>query len=219
MIDSFTRQNVIGRLRVAGTNVDALSARLRATMLLNAANLEAAQPTPSSIVIIRKLRDPLPGVLSLDSSAIEPPMEWKTALAGALRSVTGRAGRPAIEAVSGNEEAIIFADRGELLACLAADLCHGNTATRWWWSCLLKAGHDLPAIVKIWHDSPEYVPAALQHLSKRHEVVEFVRKLHDDTAHQLVYGITHVFGLQWLMRAVGARMVAIGPAQVGSGSA
>ena len=219
MLDSFTRQNVIGRLRVVGTNVDALSARLRATILLNASNLEAAQPTPSAIVFIRKLRDPLPGVLSLDSSATEPPMEWKTALAGTLRSVAGRAGRPAVEAVNGNEEAIIFADRAELLACLAADTCHGTTATRWWWSCLLRAGHDLHAIKKIWRESPEYIPAALHHLSRRHLAAAFVQRFDDDTAHQFVQAITQVFGLQWLMPAVAARMVAIGSSRFGSSPA
>ena len=210
MLDSFTRQNVIGRLRVAGTNVDALSARLRATMLLNAANLEAAQPTPSAIVFIRKLRDPLPGVLSLDSSTTEPPAEWKTALAGALRSVAGRAGRPAVEAVSGNEEAIIFTDRAELLACLAADTCHGATATRWWWSCLLRAGHDLPAIAKIWRESPEYIPAALDHLSKRRVAAAFVQRLDDNTTQQFVQAIIQVFGLQWLMPVVASRIETIG---------
>ena len=209
MLDSFTRQNVIGRLRVAGTNVDALSARLRAERLLNAADLEAAQPTPSAIVFIRKLRDPLPGVLSLDSSATEPPTEWKAALTNTLRSVAGRAGRPAVEAVSGNEEAIIFADRAELLACLAADACKGATATRWWWTCLLRAGHDLDAIKKIWRESPEYIPAAMQHLSKGHMAAAFVQQLDDDTTHQFVRAITNVFGLQWLMPVVAQRVAAI----------
>lgn len=218
MLDSFTKQNVIGRLRVAGSNVDALSARLRATMLLNAVDLEAAQPTPSAIVFIRKLRDPLPGVLRLDSSTTEPPAEWKTALASALRSVAGRAGRPAVEAVSGNEEAIIFADRAELLACLAADTCHGATATRWWWSCLLRAGHDLPAIAKIWRESPEYIPAALDHLSKRHVAAAFVQRLEDHTVHQFVQAITQVFGLQWLMPVVASRMEAIGSSRSVSSS-
>jgi len=207
MLDSFTRQNVIGRLRVAGTNVDALSARLRAERLLNAADLEAAQPTPSAIVFIRKLRDPLPGVLSLDSSATEPPAEWKAALTSALRSVTGRAGRPAVESVSGNEEAIIFADRAELLACLAADTCHGATATRWWWTCLLRGGHDLHAIKKIWRESPEYIPAALRHLSKRGEAATFVQRLDDDTSYEFIRAITNVFGLEWLMPVVGDRVV------------
>ena len=209
MLDSFTRQNVIGRLRVAGTNVDALSARLRTTMLLNTVNLEAAQPTPSAIVFIRKLRDPLPGVLSLDSYATEPPAEWKTALDGALRSAAGRARRPAVEVVSGNEEAIIFADRAELLACLAADTCRGATATRWWWSYLLRAGHDLPAIAKIWRESPEYIPAALDHLSRRRVAAAFVQRLDGDTVHRFVQAITQVFGLRWLMPVVASRVDAI----------
>jgi len=214
MIDSLSRQNVIGRMRVAGTNVDALSARLRATMLLNAVNLEAAQPSPSAIVFIRKLRDPMPGVLSLTGSAIEPPMEWKNALDGALRSVVARAGRPAIEAVNGNEEAIVFADRGELLACLAADLCHGTAATRWWWSSLLRAGKDLPAVEKIWQESPEYIPAALHHLSNRKVATAFVRQIDGVVAHQFVQAIAQVFGLQWLMPAVATRVAEIEPAQV-----
>ena len=150
MLDTFTRQNVIGRLRVAGTNVDALSARLRAERLLNAADLEAAQPTPSAIVIIRKLRDPLPGA-ETDRSATEPPMEWKAALTSALRSVAGRAGRPAVEAVSGNEEAIIFAVlRG--ITCVPGSRCvQGFNCDALVVDMSLRAGHDYPdAIKKIW---------------------------------------------------------------------
>jgi hypothetical protein len=196
MIDVLTAQNVIGRLRVVGAGTDALSARLRAETLLNSVSLDAAQTTPSAIVFIRKVRDPLPGVLNFDSS--RPSMEWNRALAAALRDIAAKAIRPAIDNASGNEQAVIFADRAELLACLAADLCRDRIQSRWWWASCLAAGDLQSAVARMWRDNPEYVPAALDQLARAKTIAGVVARFTDAQARELTTVVMRKFGLPTL---------------------
>ncbi len=62
----------------------------------------------------------------------------RAALQSALNELARDAARPARGAVPAQAAAVVFADRAELLACLACDWCAGRAAERWWWRDLLE---------------------------------------------------------------------------------
>ena len=196
MITDFQSSEIfINRLRIADAGSDPLATRLRAASLLNAADLGAAQVTPSAIVFIRKLRDPLPGVLRFDRSDPLPPIEWNQALSDSLRQFARRTIRPSIDNVTGSEEAILFANPAELLACLARDWCNSRVAERWWWRTLLRSGDISQFVKKVWRDHPESVPAALERLVRQRSAINFVRLLSPADLQPLVYQMIRSFAL------------------------
>ena len=180
-----------------------MATRLRAANLLNAADLGVAQITPSAIVFIRKLRDPLPGVLRFDH--LLPPMEWNQALSDSLRHIARRAIRPGVDNVTGSEEAILFANPADLLACLASDWCNSRIAERWWWRTLLRSGDISQFVKKFWRDHPESVPAALERLARQRSAINFVRLLSPADLQPLIYQLIQSFALTEL-ETVASRM-------------
>jgi hypothetical protein len=103
--------------------------------------------------------------------------------------------RPALGAVPAAAEAVLFADRGELLACLAHDWCEGAIAARWWWRALLRDSDAARAVVAEWLRSPEYVPAALQQLAGKRQAVSFVRRLDEGSVSVVLERVVERFGL------------------------
>jgi len=55
-------------------------------------------------------------------------------------------------------------------------------------------------IRQLWREKVEYVPAALEHLSRRDAVVEFVSRLSDVEVRELVQRVVHVFGVTRITR-------------------
>ena len=199
LVNLLDGDTVVCRLRVAGGGDDPTLARLRLSSLLNRASLQSNQVSPSAIVFIRQFRDPLPGVLRLDQAGGHLPAVWNQAVRDELDRLTREAARPALGMVSVGANAVVFLDRAEFLACLAADWCGGLVASRWWWQSLLRQG-DVSRIVKqLWIEKPEYVPAALQHLANRTSVVDFVGALNDAMVRDLTRRVARTFALHALI--------------------
>ncbi|HET9918301.1 MAG TPA: hypothetical protein VFQ30_00570, partial [Ktedonobacteraceae bacterium] len=182
------------RLRVRGSGLDALTTRLRLTSLLEAVDLRPPGLPPSAVICIRRLRDPLPGALSLQHIGQRPPQAWEHALRHALAQSVRQAVRPVEGAVPANAGAVVFNDRAELLACLAHDWCEGAIDMHWWWQSLLRGEFDR-SVLAAWLAAPEYAPAALQHLAQRGTVLPFAEKLSTGEARQLLESITRSFAL------------------------
>jgi hypothetical protein len=196
------REVTIARARLE-TELDPLTARLRLEPQLANAELRPSGLPPSAVLCVRRIADPLPGRLTLDSTQARPPPEWERAFVDALTVLLRSAARPAHEAVPANAEAVLFADRAELLACLARDARDGVAWTRWWWRNL----SPLPApgvdpVVAAWLAAPEHVPAALALLAARHEATPFVAALPLAVAGQLAGRVAAVFGAIALERVV-----------------
>jgi hypothetical protein len=199
MITNWQRdETIVGRLRVEGARVDPASAQLRLATLLNNAVSHLATLPPSAIVFIRKLRDPLPGSLRIQQRDFRPPLAWQQALNTKIEKLVANAARPALGAVPANAEAVVFADRSELLASLASDWCKGQLATRWWWQSLLRKTSAAQIVRELWWNAPEYVPAAVEKLSRAGEAVRFVKTFSDQETRAFLISLTRTFRLDHL---------------------
>jgi hypothetical protein len=116
-----------------------------------------------------------------------------------LRDLARSASRPASDPITADPECVIFADIAEMLACLASDWCDGNVLTRWWWRSLMRKGGAWQTVKELWRRTPEYVPAALQHLAARRKVVDFVRTFDNAEVHDLLGAVARSFALYSLI--------------------
>ena len=185
----------IGKVRATSSERDVLALRMRLSSMLSTIGLHPPGLPQSTILCIRRLRDPLPGSLRLRNSGVHPSYAWEQAVQAALNRLVDHAARPAHGEVPSNAEAVIFSDQAEMLACLASDWCAGNIAEKWWWQSLLR-GKDIGQIlVPTWLDAPEYIPAALQCLASMGRAQAFVRALSDNDARAMLRSVVRSFGL------------------------
>jgi hypothetical protein len=191
--------STILRLRVKGSDLDPLALRGRLENLLSDVSLQPRLP-PSATLFIRKLNDPLPGSIQLDSPHARAPQAWRDAFQTRFDQLVSSAARPAYGLVADSAESVVFYDWAELLASLTADWCSGFAATRWWWQALIKRGDVSQVIRQFWREKVEYVPAALEHLVKTGVVVEFVSRLSDGEAAEIVQRVVQVFGVTRMTR-------------------
>jgi hypothetical protein len=193
-----TNQTTISRLLVNGAVPDLGAARSRVEGLLCAIDLHPsglAGLAPSAIVCIRKLRDPLPGSLALDQRSLHPPRAWLQSVNDAVGRLILRAARPIREAVPANAECVIFADRAEMLACLAIDWLEGRLGMGWWWRSLLPGLDGSRQVLPFWSEAPEYIPGALLHLANRERSVEFAGRMSADEARDMLRAVVRRLAL------------------------
>jgi hypothetical protein len=193
----------IGRLRVRldAADFDPMAARLELERLLGALDWSVPWLSPSAVLCIKQLLDPRPGALRLKSGELRPAEVWRRALLGAMEDKVRRAVRPAFGAAPADAEAVVFADRGELIACLALDWCNGRVASRWWWSALFGAGAlDRATIVSLL-ETPEYVPPVLDRLARARLSAEFSARVSRQDVERLLVAVVGRFGLEHLAAA------------------
>ena len=172
----------VSRVRIRSGAEDALRTRLGVDRLLGAADVRASRLPPAAILLVDALADPLPGALDLRTAT--PGARWERAVDAALDAWAARAARPADGAVAAGAGAVVFADRAELLACLARDWCSGALADHWWWRTLRAASP--PAALEAFAGAPEAVPAALARLAARGQATPWVLRLAPDQATRLL---------------------------------
>jgi len=194
--------STILRLRVfdrEGSDLDPLALRGRLENVLSDVSLQPRLP-PSAILFIRKLNDPLPGSIQLDSPHARAPQAWRHAFQRRFDQLVSSAARPAHGFVADSAESVVFYDYAELLACLTADWCSGSALTRWWWQALIRRG-DLSWLVRqFWLEKIEYVPAALEHVVRKGVLVEFVSRLSDVEVREILRRLVHTFSLTRILR-------------------
>jgi hypothetical protein len=182
---------VIRTLRIRTTAFDRLAARQQTERALQAASLYPIGLPRNAILIVRHITSRQIGAAG-----------WEQAVNAELDQLARQAARPIEGAVPANAPAVIFADRAELLACLAADWCAGVVRAQWWWQSLLRDDDLTRAIIDAWLAAPEYVPLALQRLSARQQALAFVQRLSDTHADQILQALVHTFGLYELSLAL-----------------
>src|SRR6185436_8455310 len=172
--------NYIDKLRIVGEVDDSLAFQLRLQSLLSSADFSVPGLSPAAVVCIRSVADPRPQTLRLVRGELEGGGIWSEALTQSLAGKVSRAARPANGRVPSNAESIVFADKAEMLACLASDWLSGLLWTRWWWKILLPVWHSSVVIEQLWRDHPQYVPAALDQLERQNKAASFLSVLTDD---------------------------------------
>ena len=188
----------VGRLRVHGGD-EPLATRLAADRVLSTAELVPTDLSPAAVLVIRRLADPWPGRLDLRSVRADPGWQGRTRLA--LQSCAAQAERPWGRVVSAGCEAVLFADRAELLACLLTDAASGLLRERWWWQSL---GMARPAAVELaLYATPEAMPAVFTGLAERRLVAPVAAWLTPQAAAALIATLCAAYGLSAAARALG----------------
>src|SRR4051812_48393691 len=194
-------ENYINKLRIVGDVDDALAFQLRLQSLLSSTDFSSPGVSPASVVCIRSLPDPRPRTLRLVRSELEGADVWSDALTKSIAGKVSSAARPATEALLNNADCVLFADRAEMLACVAADWLNGFFGRRWWWKLLLPAGDSSDVVKQFWRDNPQYLPAALNQLEHQRRAHEFVKTLADDTCREMLQRTIRTFAIYELRRA------------------
>ncbi len=195
-------KSILSKLRVKGGGLDPLAARLYFERLFSNAGLIPEGFPPNAIVCIRKLIDPAPQTLELNRNAVRFSDAWEKAVAREIEKLFRRAVRPVNEIVPAQAEAVVFMDKAELLACLASDFCKGILFQNWWWQSLFPNLEQAQSIARIWLESAEFAPTALQILVRQGKAGDFVNKLQHAEVSELLRQITEVFGLSKLQAAL-----------------
>jgi hypothetical protein len=193
---------VINRLNVRRSSVASLAAQLQITRLFNSIDFYPAGLSPFAIICIRRMRDPMPGTVSLDYRRQEPPFAWRRAVGKAIETMAMGAVRPIRGLVPANAECVVFDNPAELLACLAGDWSEGSAGARWWWKSLFPATDLYVALTRLWAESAEYVPAALDLLAIRRKVVAFAHALREENARVIRRAVIERFAFHEIDRCL-----------------
>lgn len=193
---------VINKLNVRRSTVASLAARLQISRLFNSIDFYPASLSPFAIICIRRLRDPMPGTVSLDYHRLQPPFVWQRAVSKAIEAMAMGAVRPIRGPVPANAECVVFDNPAELLACLAGDWSDGSAGARWWWKSLFPATDLYVTLTQLWAESAEYVPAALDLLAVRREVVAFAHALREENARVIRRAVIERFALHEIDRCL-----------------
>jgi hypothetical protein len=212
----------INRIRLRYRGGDALSARLASERICAAAIRVPGLP-PAAILCIKRLHDPLPETIPLGpdvGAAFRRPgptattARWEHSLHDSLSDLARRAARPASGRVTGDADAVLFDDRAQMLACLAADWCSGDTAARWWWRTLFGRSVDIKTLIGIFLERPEHIAAAIEELARLGGATRFVRPVASDDTRLLLDAVVAMHNLSEVARAIAVspQLPAIDPA-------
>ena len=139
----------------------------------------------SEILIIRTLKDPMPGGLLADRTS----GRWDRALAVELDWCRQHAANPISGPIPSDAVAVRFRDRAEMLTCLIEDLVFGRSGNWWWRSVLKHFGTAHPDNVLL--AEPIYLPAVVEALVNRQTAVAVLSQMSDDTCR----GASELFGV------------------------
>ena len=188
----------IRTLRAISNERDPLAFKLSADRMLSAADLYPRGLSDNAIVCIRSFHALLPSAQQGRYGGGRLPARWEEHVRASLKQVIQQADHPLHGNASSSSEAVIFADRAEMLAALAIDWRSGTYTQRWWWQSLFRGANIGSMLLPAWLETPEYIPAALSHLADKREIVPFVRRLSAQEARSLLQSITRTFALREL---------------------
>ena len=179
---------VIRTMRIKTTASDRLAIQQKMERVLQATSLRPIGLPRDAIFIVRYIATRQAGTA-----------DWLQTVSARLDQLAREAVRPIDGSVPANAQAVIFLDRSELLACLAADWCSGEVVMHWWWQTLLSHIEVADVVIKVWLQSPECIPMALQWLEVKHLSVPFMRRLSDKGAYQMMGKLVQTYGLYELL--------------------
>ena len=173
----------VRRLRWREPGPQRLAARHRLELALETGG-NASSLKPEAILCVRRIATSFPDLERLSH---------------VLDAEIRNAARPARGIVPANANAVLFADRAELLACLARDWCAADLGIGWWWPVLFPQD-DFTALVRRWLADAAAIPAALTRLEVAGLVTPFLRKFVRADLDTLWRNVVQTFGLAELER-------------------
>ena len=198
MLETLSNERtVVRRLRVRG-GARVRDSGSRIALALAASALRPPAFPLSAILCVRRLIDPAPGHL-VRRLAVRPSAQWELAVRDRLTQLWRDAARPALGPVPPSAEAVWFADRAELLACLAADWRDGALRAHWWWDGAESIGSPLgsttAALVRVWVEHADAAPAAIAHLAESGRAASVLAALTDSDAQVIMDAIALRFAV------------------------
>jgi hypothetical protein len=190
---------LIRRVQVTTADRDRAGLRQKFSLALSSANFQPAGLPASYIVFIRRLKASLPRL----SEGQFPTAELHRAVGTSIAEIAGAGVRPARGIVPDSAHAVIFADKAELLECLARDWCDDRLRAHWWWRSLFGKLPTAEDVKEFCRASPQYFPAGLQHLALQGRAVGFVRRFSNTEAQELSQSIARSFALPLLLSVLG----------------
>lgn len=166
--------------------------RLAVTGQLTAADLLPGEVPPSSVLVVRRLADPMPGRLAPRPGTVRTDPAWEAAVRSRLAELHRFASRPADGAVPPSAAAVCFRDRAELLACLARDLVAGGRDA-WWWRAVRRGLPTDPASLLAEH--PRELPAIIARLVEMGAVSTVLSALDRDDAGAILAAVVEAHRL------------------------
>lgn len=195
MLSAQTNTTVVGRLRIRSNASDPQAEQQRLAQVLRLVTFHPQNLPESSLLIVRKLADPLPSRLRLRPFHVHPDSTWQQAVTAELGKLAASAARPVYMAVPANADAVLFDDRAEVLASLALDWLLGMLPNQWWWRELLRGRDATTYLMRQWIDSPQYVPGGLEILAKHSCAVQFVQRLPERVAVEMLEAVIKVYSV------------------------
>jgi hypothetical protein len=209
----------INTLQVRGAVANTPALRLRLSSLLGSADLRPPGFSPAAVLIVRRIADPLPG-RALTRRGGTMDRAWTRAAREALTTLYRQAARPMQGPVSTTAEAVLFADKAELLACLARDIIQGRAGSCWWWRGMLRgAPATAPVLVELFCREARALPAALYKLAQTGEAAPLLAALSPTQAIRVLTAVSQVYGTTGIPAALLAAPPARQPAATSTASA
>src|SRR5688500_15380244 len=115
-------------------------------------------------------------------------------LSDVLDAEIRNAAHPARGIVPANANAVLFADRAELLACLARDWCAATLGRDWWWPVLFP-NNDFTNLVRRWVGDAAAIPAAVNRLVLAGSATAFLRRIAPGALDPLWRSLVETFAL------------------------
>ncbi len=198
----------IGTLRVVAPRLNRAGRHAIELRLSHALGLIDPCPSgipPSTILLVRRVTDPLPRRIGFRPSSRLFFRDWEHAVRYELERLYRSAARPARDGPVASVEAVVFCDEGEMLACLALDIRRGLVQERWWWRSVLRTvshhkaglnGHAAAAVLAermLRH--PQAAVAAIAWLADRSLAGEALLTLTSDQATKVLQSIASGYQL------------------------
>lgn len=183
----------IGLLRISNIGEDDISLRRSVSSELNNTELTPRGISPSSILIIRDLKDPMPGHFYQCSG--NP--EWAQKLRAMITDISRKASRPVSGFIPLNSAYVLFADEAELFACLLLDIIKGSAGEHWWWKLFIQ---DFPilkyeGIKGIVQINPASFPAILFQIYRWGQIHSFFLSLNPVECEYIFHEVCAEYGV------------------------
>lgn len=173
--------------------------RLRVASRLEGVDWHPPQLPPSAVLLVRRLEDPSPGGLCIDSSSPVPDPKWEQALKEMLGEIVAKAERPRSGRIRSEAEAVLFRDEAEAWACWAHSVA-GSAPDVWWTRSLRRTRPDAPGradevadLAGVFELAPRTVPAVVRYWTDWGIAESTVVRMPPDSASQLLKTVCQAY--------------------------